>query len=174
MRLRGRDLLALSSALLGVALLVGANRWRATLDSVPAVDAPIPGAAWLGELAPFQRPVTGTLTQVFALSEGHEIVTRDPFRTSVVAPTPTRVIASAPALAEDADVPAPRANQLETLQLSAILIADGRRAAVVNETIVAVGDPIGGGRVSAIERDHVIVSAPDGRRRVLSILDRGS
>lgn len=58
----------------------------------------------------------------------------------------------------------------QSLNVSAILISDSRRAAVINDVIVNLGGELpGGGRLMAVERDHVIVTDVTGARRTLNI-----
>ena len=55
-------------------------------------------------------------------------------------------------------------------RVSAILVADNRRVAIVNDSAVAVGDPLpGGARVIEIELDFVVLRAADGARTVLRL-----
>lgn len=54
--------------------------------------------------------------------------------------------------------------------LSAILIADKRRVAIVNEQLVALGDLVPGlGRVTAIEAERVVFTSATGDQRVLRL-----
>lgn len=54
--------------------------------------------------------------------------------------------------------------------LSAILIADQRSVAVIDDVIVGVGDRLpNGARVDAIQRDRVVVVERSGQRRVLTL-----
>ncbi len=58
--------------------------------------------------------------------------------------------------------------------LTAILIADERRVAVIDEASVRVGDVLrDGARVAAIHPDRVWVVEKDGRWRMLTLTDRG-
>lgn len=58
--------------------------------------------------------------------------------------------------------------------LTAILIADERRVAVIDEASVRVGDVLrDGARVAAIHPDRVWVVERDGRWRMLTLTDRG-
>jgi len=58
--------------------------------------------------------------------------------------------------------------------LTAILIADERRVAVIDDAIVRVGDVLrGGARVAAIHPDRVSVVEKDGRWRTLTLTNRG-
>ena len=54
--------------------------------------------------------------------------------------------------------------------VSAILISDVRRVAVVNEELVTIGSrTAGGARIVAIEPDHVVLTEPGGGRRVVRV-----
>lgn len=54
--------------------------------------------------------------------------------------------------------------------VSAILISDVRRVAVVNEELVTIGSrTAGGARIVAIEPDHVVLTEPGGARRVVRV-----
>ena len=58
--------------------------------------------------------------------------------------------------------------------VTAILISDSRRMAVVNEVLVSVGSSVpGGARIVAIEKDHVVLIEPGGARRVVGIQSDG-
>lgn len=58
--------------------------------------------------------------------------------------------------------------------LTAILIADERRIAVIDDATVKVGDVLrDGARVSAIQPDRVWVVEKDGRWRMLTLTTRG-
>jgi hypothetical protein len=77
-------------------------------------------------------------------------------------------------LASTQPAPSAPATPRRTWALTAILITDVRRVAVINEQLVAVGDALpGGGRVAAVERDHVVVITADGSRRQLNLPDAG-
>ena len=59
-------------------------------------------------------------------------------------------------------------------QLTAILIADERRVAVIDDATVRVGDVLrDGARVSAIQADRVWVVERDGRWQMLTLTARG-
>lgn len=59
-------------------------------------------------------------------------------------------------------------------RLTAILIADERRVAVIDETTVSVGDVLrDGSQVSAIQPDRVWVVEKNGRWQVLTLTTRG-
>jgi hypothetical protein len=55
-------------------------------------------------------------------------------------------------------------------RLSAIMVAGDRRMAIINEQLVRPGEALGdGARVATVERDHVVIIAPDGSRRRLEL-----
>ena len=59
--------------------------------------------------------------------------------------------------------------------LTAILVSDDRRVAVIDDATVGVGDVLrDGARVSAIQPDRVWVVDKSGRWRMLTLMDRGS
>jgi hypothetical protein len=54
--------------------------------------------------------------------------------------------------------------------VTTILLDGTRRSAIVNNTWVSVGDPLGdGSRLTAVERDHVVVTDANGIRHKVSI-----
>jgi len=59
-------------------------------------------------------------------------------------------------------------------RLTAILVADERRVAVIDDMAVGVGDVLrDGARVSAIQPDRVFVVEKNGRWRTLTLTNRG-
>lgn len=64
----------------------------------------------------------------------------------------------------------PGEEQLPAWRVSAILVAENRRVAIVNDSAVSVGDPLpGGARVVEIELDFVVLRAASGARTVLRL-----
>lgn len=80
---------------------------------------------------------------------------RDPFGE---APSP-------PTLQERREVPA--AEPLPALRVSAIVISDVRRVAIINQEAFTVGDSIGEERVLEIKHDRVLVGKGGQRREIL-------
>lgn len=72
------------------------------------------------------------------------------------------LVAAEPATVEPAPEPV----------VTSILYSPQRRAALVDGRIVTVGDRVGGGRVSAIERDAVVLETDDGGERRLELRAR--
>lgn len=123
-----------------------------------AVATNAPSQVELDSLSRYLTPIGDSLASsrdsVSALAfEG------DPFEP----PAPVRV-APEPRPAVVAQAPSPN------WALSAIFITANRRAAVVNDILVNIGDRLpGGARVSAIERDHVLIVEPSGTERRLTL-----
>jgi hypothetical protein len=77
-------------------------------------------------------------------------------------------VASAPA------VPTVPSASARGRRLTAILVADERRVAVIDDATVTIGDVLrDGARVSAIQPDRVWVVEKDGRWRMLTLTARG-
>ena len=116
-------------------------------------------AAELDSLSGYLRPIPDSLLRV--LADTSPVRTRDSFRpslTPVVRPTGRHS--------------APRAAKWT---LSAILISDRHRVAVINEEVVGIGQALSdGSRVAAIERDFVDIVTADGTHHVVGLPSRGS
>lgn len=116
----------------------------------------------LETLAAFTRPLPQAV-DLAAASTGSMVVARDPF-------FPVRSPAvSIPA--NSVQRPAETAGgRREAWVVTSILIEGTRRSALMNDAWVSVGDALGAGsRVTAIERDHVVVTDALGARHVLPI-----
>lgn len=55
------------------------------------------------------------------------------------------------------------------LRVSSILIAGGRRVAIINDRAVRPGDTVDGAEVVDIESNHVVVRDQNGSRRILEV-----
>lgn len=116
-----------------------------------------------------------------AVSRGDDIArfVRAPVRADSAQPLFSGVIFSDPfatRAAESAESrPAPVAGaRVAPRRLTAILITDDRRVAVIDDSTVAVGDVLrDGARVSAIHADRVWVVDPAGQWRALMLLEPG-
>lgn len=99
----------------------------------------------------------------------HYEAVADPFRATALAP---RAVAQVKRSFR-ADTPSATVRE-RVPALSAILITDSRRVAVIDERLVGIGDLLADGtRVTAVERNFVIVTASDGSRRHLTLPDAG-
>jgi hypothetical protein len=91
-------------------------------------------------------------------------LSRDPFQ-SVVEPAATGAGASA-----RASVAPDTGRREQSVVVSAILISDSRRAAVINDVLVNVGGEVpGGGKLTSVEHDRVVVTDAKGIRRTITI-----
>lgn len=113
----------------------------------------------LADIGGFETPVNSRILQA-----GSDAAVRiDPF-----AGPPLRF-----PVAPGTRAPTVNAGRTGGRQLSAILIADDRPVAVIDGTLVNVGDVLpDGGRVAAIRPDRVAISERNGQMRVLT-LSRG-
>jgi hypothetical protein len=109
-------------------------------------------------------PVDLSAKRIFL--EGRTWPKRDPFQTpQQQAPVPTRDI-------ESAELPAKPSMEAESkplepvFKVSAILIEENRRFALVNGYPKRIGALVGSSRIVAIEPDYVIVQTPEGERKV--------
>jgi hypothetical protein len=136
----------------------------------PARPAPAAVAVLLAEGDSASLFLAGSAGGVMApLVPQYEAVA-DPFR-ATAAPAPRAVAqVSRSSFADATRAPARERRPA----LSAILITDSRRAAVIDERLVGIGDVLADGtRVTAVERNFVIVTAGDGSRRRLTLPDAG-
>jgi hypothetical protein len=145
-----------------MAIAVAADRLSAAPEPT-VVGVPVPST----EVAAFVAP----LRPDSALPGFRQIVAVDPFERygrgsaqTVASGEPTPTV-----------LPAPTARPRHGgRHLTAILIADERRVAVIDESTVKVGDVLrDGARVSAIQPDRVWVVEKDGRWQMLTLTSRG-
>ena len=84
-------------------------------------------------------------------------------------------VASQSSVASGPSTPTVSASSGETRGLTAILISEERRVAVIDEATVGVGDVLrDGARVSAIQPDRVWVVEKNGRWRMLTLSNRSA
>jgi hypothetical protein len=149
--------------LAAAAIALAAEHLSAASDVRPS-GTPAPAAS--PEIAPFVTPLAGGT----ALPSFAQTIAVDPFEGG------RRIVQSAVAsgLTTPTVPSAPTARPREGRQLTAILIADERRVAVIDEATVKVGDVLrDGARVSAIQADRVWVVEKDGRWQMLTLSTRG-
>ena len=98
----------------------------------------------------------------------YQSVTVDPFEKGRTSVEPSGV-------ASAATVPTVPSSSAGGTRLTAILVADDRRVAVIDDATVSVGDVLpDGARVSAIQPDRVWVVDRNGRWRMLTLTNRGT
>lgn len=134
---------------------------RAIKSAVEVGTRPIP-VTDLQSLAPFLGPLSDT-SVLDHVSSGTMVVTRDPFGASLeVAP---RV-----PVGTAVEYSRPTTSVRQYWVVSSILFEGTRRSAIVNNAWVSVGDALGGGsRLTAVERDHIVVTDARGVRHVVPI-----
>lgn len=137
-------------------LLVAVALWL-RFGALPAVPSrPVrPDAESLERLAEYVKPVSQAgPVRGEVVWAGRAV--EDPFVSRE--PVPTR----------------PQAAMTAGRRLSAILISPARRVAIIDDRLVQPGDRLSGGtRVAEIQRDRVVLVAPDGTRQVLRMNEGG-
>lgn len=134
-----------------VAVLLMAGRWALlpeapTRPRVPRVESLEGLTAYLAADSARPLPDGGARIRL----------TRDPFGSASTG--------SGPGEGEEREARGPR------WRVSAIMISEDRRIAIVDDRLVEQGASLpGGGRVVAIARDHVVVQGPDGVRHRIAL-----
>jgi hypothetical protein len=146
-------------ALLASALTIVAYR---TITSARELEArPLPNAD-LQSLAPYLQPLSDT--SILAQGAANTmVVPRDPFVASGVARAglPIRMT-----LDSNRSTSAGEQHWV----VSSILVEGSKKSAIVNDAWVTIGDTLGGGsRLTAVERDHIVVTDAKGVRHKVPI-----
>jgi hypothetical protein len=154
-----------AAAVAFAALVVASARMVKTASAVGETPLPVSGIA---TISPYLRPSmdTGRLASTPAVGS---TIRRDPLSGGIAPPVRDvkRVITTAAAAAATEKPAAVDATQWV---VSSILFEATRRSAIVNNAWVTVGDPVGGGgRLSGIERKHVVVTDPNGIQHIVPI-----
>ena len=152
----------LSEHLWNAAMFIVAALVALAADRIASSSHPItPGSLDVGafaEIADFIAPVRPDS----ALPRYQEAVQADPLDSRAAAEPRSDV-------ASQTGVPAVRTVQPAS-RLTAVLVADDRRVAVIDDAMVSVGDVLrDGARVAAIQRDRVFVIDRSGRWRTLTL-----
>lgn len=154
-------LLGLVAAVVAVS---GFLAWRAVRagEAGGAVVPPSPGPQ-VAQLTPFATPIPDTL-RLAPSSADAGMVARDPF---VMRGMPRVVASSGSANAPRQQADEPRAEWTVTT----ILLAGARRAALINDQLVYVGDPLpDGSKLTTVERDHVVVTDRKGTAHKVAVI----
>lgn len=154
-------------ALAAVGLIVaGAIVWR-LLGSVATV-LPLGAGNPIGTLGAYTAPVDSAASRPGLLPGQSIELPRDPFTASAVYHPAVR---HEPALRPRTQIGA----GAQAWRVSAVLITNTRRAAVVNDSLVDQGAALpGGARLTSVEADHVIVTDASGTRHTITARDDGA
>jgi hypothetical protein len=159
-------LLGLVAAVVAVG---GFLAWRSLRASDPLRGAPLPAptaSPQLAQLIPFSTPIPDTVRLGVALVDV-TIPTRDPF-----------VNRALPRVAVSGNTgPRPKTEEAELTEwhVTTTLLAGARRAALINDQLVYVGDPLpDGGKLTSVERDHVVVTDRKGTAHTVAVAKEGN
>lgn len=133
--------------------------------NAPTVSPALPSAEELDALTQYLTPAVSKGIPVIATATGTRGDQPDPFIS-------LEYVAAAPSSVDTAKgvQPVVRPVVRDRYVVSAILISNDRRIAVINESLVTVGSMLPGGfRVTAIESNHVQIVAPSGASRMLTV-----
>lgn len=150
-----------TGVMLVVLAIIGATAWRSLRMSPRAAAPAASPVADLEPLLPYAAPPVDT-ARIAALTPPTPLISRDPF----VAEGPAVVAVQSGRPAEPARV------ETNAPTLTAVLITQSRRAAVINDVLIDLGSRLGDGtRLTAVERDHVVLTDANGVRRTLTLSD---
>ncbi|HEY4217834.1 MAG TPA: hypothetical protein VGM67_11900 [Gemmatimonadaceae bacterium] len=147
----------------GVAIaLVAFLGWRSLRATDPVRGAPAAAALpspHLTDLMPFSQPLTDSVvvrrTAPTAVALAH-----DPFG---ALPAQNLEISHGERIEEPA-------KEAAELHVTATMMAGTRRAAVINDQLIYVGDTVpGGGKLTSVERDRVVVTDPKGAPHIVAV-----
>ncbi|MEO6878885.1 MAG: hypothetical protein ABI205_10415, partial [Gemmatimonadaceae bacterium] len=125
------------------------------------LQAPLPSPQ-LTPLMPYTQPLADTVV-LPRTGRAAVALARDPFGATTIAQSSQISHGSSGA----ADV-APRAGA--SLHVTATMIGGARRAAVINDLLIYVGDQVpGGGRLTSVESDRVVVTDAQGTSHVVAV-----
>ena len=151
----------LAVAAFGIALTAFVG-WR-SLGSAASPPGGTPPKALpspqLMQLMPYSRPLDDT-ADMLSPGRADVVLPRDPFGEKA-APVSVRSAAGQPAVTQDT---------VTHWRVSATMIGGARRAAIINDVLLYIGDTVpGGGRLTAVERDHVVVTDAKGTAHLLAV-----
>jgi hypothetical protein len=153
-----------------VIVIAGVAGWRSlhgagTLRAA-SVPAPIPSPE-LAQLIPYSAPIVDT-PRILPPARDSITMPRDPFAERPLA----RVIAAMP----DTEHAAAPKVPAEQWRVTTTLMAGTRRAALINDELIYVGDPLpgGGGILTSVERDHVVVKDTKGATHTVAVVKEGN
>lgn len=150
-----------------VIVAIGWMGWRSMRKAAgPAGAAPaaVPSPG-LMPLMPYSAPLSDTLGMI-AIPADVVSLSRDPFAERPMA----RVVSDGPAV-----TPVTPKVDAPVWRVTTTLMAGNRRAALINDVLVYVGDSLpGGGKLVSVERDHVVVSDLKGATHTVAVVKEGN
>lgn len=136
--------------------LHGASATGRARGAPPTVPSP-----QLAQLIPYSTPIADTLT-IAPPPRDSITISRDPFANGQL----PRVVASSVDTTQRVIPVAPA----EQWHVTTTLMAGTRRAALINDELIYVGDPLpGGGILTSVERDHVVVKDNKGATHTVAV-----
>jgi hypothetical protein len=153
-----------AAVLAGAIALAGVVGWR----SLGSTAAPVIGGGAspnlrVTELMPYTKPLSDTLFPRHVIGESI-VLHRDPF-----ARQPVPQVAQVKAAAVES---LPKARPIEAPRwiVSATLTGGARRAAIINDVLIYVGDILPGGmKLTSVEHDRVILTDPKGTAVTIAV-----
>lgn len=160
---RVRRALGFSAVAIVVAGLVG---WRSMRGgNATMASAAIPNVG-VTDLLPYTTPVADS-ARAIAAAPSLVATARDPFAAQAVARAPE----THPAITQSAQ---PRAEK-EAWRVTTTLLSGSRRAALINDELIYVGDPLpDGSRLTRVEHDHVVVTDQKGAAHTVAVAKEGN
>jgi hypothetical protein len=145
-------------------VITGFFGWRSLGPTDPrkATLAPTTPNPQVTQLLAYSAPLPDTL-RLLGMGDATMAVRQDPFARPLAAPA-ARDRPSVAVEARVVDVEGPH------WQVTAMLINGSRRAAVINDELIYVGDSVpGGGTLTAVERDRVTVTDARGASHTVAV-----
>jgi hypothetical protein len=145
-------------------LLTGVVGWR-TLSAVSAAVAPPPATSDLVSLKKFLTPISDSTVAVSALGSP-ALISHDPFG---IGATPATVATFVATRTDTTPSAKPVAGPWV---VNAVMITGTYRAAIINDALVTLGNKLSDGtRLTAVERDHVVLTDTQGTKRTITVRD---
>src|SRR4051812_15526412 len=155
--------LLVGSALTVVAL--GVIGWRSLEPTGPSTSGPIPNPE-LTALLPYATPLSDSV--IVPQAHQHAVVLpRDPFT-----PVPAARLAASPVAASN--VAANRRREPKSWAVSATLTVGARRAAIIDDVLMYIGDTLpGGATLTVVEHDWVVLTDAKGSAHTVVVKEGG-
>lgn len=148
----------------GFVLVTGLLGWRilGPSDARQTGLTPVATTPQLTELLAYSAPLPDTV-RILGMGDAAITLGQDPFGRQLIAlPERDRPLAAV--------VPRPAEVEGPHWQVTATLMNGSRRAAVINDELIYLGDSVpGGGKLTAVERDRVTVTDARGASHTVAV-----